>query len=404
MQKGRGMNKEQLKKSNWVQIGIIAVLLMIIYKTFDNFSEITTEIGRFLGIISPLLYGILFTYFLYVPYQKTILLYRKVKWKWIANKAEIFGIITIFLLLIVVIVLAITFIVPILVSNLFDLASSLPYHLMSVIDFLHSLDSDSFLYNLNIVESITTFTDNIAYQLNPATIEQFIISVISITSGIFSGIFNVILGIFIALYLMLDRDRIIKFFKQLTNAVIKKENVRNRFVQYVSHANKVLMTFIASKGLDSIINIVVVTTILLIFDVQYALLLGLIAGLFNFIPYLGSLIAVILISAITLLTGELNQAVIVSILLLIFQQIDGNFIEPRIMKTSLRISPILVIVSVLIGGAYFGIVGMFLAVPIVVVMKQLLLEYMESTNNSTNNTNTDSNSDIDKSNSEDTGQ
>ena len=147
----------------------------------------------------------------------------------------------------------------------------------------------------------------------------------------------------------------------------------------MKQVNSVLFTFIASKGLDSVINFVVVTSILLIFKVPYALLLGLIAGLFNFIPYLGSIIAVVFIGIITLITGDLGKAIQVLIPLFIFQQLDGNYIEPRIMKSSLKISPILVILAVVVGGAYFGILGMFLAVPIAVIIKQILIEYITST-------------------------
>ena len=70
--------------------------------------------------------------------------------------------------------------------------------------------------------------------------------------------------------------------------------------------------------------------------------------------------------------------------LFIFQQLDGNYIEPRIMKSSLKISPILVIIAVVAGGAYFGIFGMFLAVPIAVIIKQILLEYISNAENSSN--------------------
>jgi len=211
--------------------------------------------------------------------------------------------------------------------------------------------------------------------INPAGIEQFARGVISF----FGEIFNLILGLIVSLYILLERDKIGDYFLRLNNAVFKNENARIKSVRYMKQINNVLFTFIASKGLDSIINFVTVTTILLIFKVPYALLLGLIAGLFNFIPYLGSIIAVVVISLITLITGDISKAIQVFIPLIIFQQLDGNYIEPRIMKSSLKISPILVIIAVIIGGAYFGIAGMFLAVPIAVIIKQLLLEYMDTT-------------------------
>jgi len=117
----------------------------------------------------------------------------------------------------------------------------------------------------------------------------------------------------------------------------------------------------------------------LIFGVPYALLLGLIAGVFNFIPYIGSIISAFIISAFALIATDLSTAIPVMIGLLIFNQLDGNYIEPRIMRSSLKISPILVIIAVVVGGAYFGIVGMFLAVPVAVILKQLLNEYIAST-------------------------
>jgi len=196
--------------------------------------------------------------------------------------------------------------------------------------------------------------------------------------GVFSGIFSIILGLIISLYILHDRDRISEFFLRLNKAIFKNENRRLRSARYFGQINKVLFTFIASKGLDSLINFVVATTVLLILNVPYALLLGLVAGAFNFIPFLGSLISAVVISLIALVTRDVGVAIPVAISLIIFNQIDANYIEPRIMKSSLKISPILVILAVVAGGAYLGIVGMFLGVPIVVVVKQLIVEFVDS--------------------------
>jgi len=231
------------------------------------------------------------------------------------------------------------------------------------------------LNTLNIVDTVTESAGGFVNQVfNAGLVEQLARGAVN-----FAGeIFNVLLGMVMSLYMLLERDRISMFFKRLNNAVFKKEKARDRLLRYMQQINKVLFTFIASKGVDSVINFVVVTSILFIFNVPYALLLGIVAGVFNFIPYLGSLIAVITICLITLITGGFGKAIQVLIPLFIFQQLDGNFIEPRIMKSSLKISPILVIIAVVAGGAYFGIVGMFLAVPLAVIIKQLLAEYISN--------------------------
>ena len=114
-----------------------------------------------------------------------------------------------------------------------------------------------------------------------------------------------------------------------------------------------------------------------IIGVKYAVLLGFMIGIFNLIPYFGAIIAVIIAALITLLTGGIWKAIIMVIVVTILQQIDANIINPKILGNSLKISPLLVIFSVAIGGAYFGFWGMFLSVPVIAVVKLLLTDYIE---------------------------
>jgi predicted PurR-regulated permease PerM len=349
---------------------------MIVYKTIDNLSQITSAIGEFLWVISPLLYGILFAYFIYTPHHKLEKLYARTKWGLISKHARGFSTITVFLVLIAVVVFILSFILPIVFQSVIDLANSIPGYVAAILDYLDNLPEDSVLASLHLTDTLRDSSGDIITRfINPEGIEQAARSIISFAGGIFS----VIMGLVISLYILLERDRISDFFIRLNTAIFKNELKRDRSVKYIKQINEVLFTFIASKGLDSIINFVVVTTVLLIFGVPYALLMGLIAGLFNFIPYLGSIISTFIISGISLITADVQTTIQVFIVLLIFNQLDGNYIEPRIMKSSLKISPILVIIAVVAGGAYFGIIGMFLAVPIAVVIKQVLLEYISST-------------------------
>lgn len=114
-----------------------------------------------------------------------------------------------------------------------------------------------------------------------------------------------------------------------------------------------------------------------IMHVKYAVMLGLFIGLFNLIPYFGAIIAVAISVILTILTGGLSKAIEMTIVVIILQQIDANFINPKIVGESLEISPLLVIFSVTIGGAYFGILGMFLAVPVAAVIKLLITDLVD---------------------------
>ena len=89
------------------------------------------------------------------------------------------------------------------------------------------------------------------------------------------------------------------------------------------------------------------------------------------IPYFGAIIATAIAAIVTLITGGWSQAIWMLIVVIILQQIDANIINPKIVGQSLKMSPLLVIFAVTIGGAYFGILGMFLAVPVIAVIKIL---------------------------------
>ena len=370
------MKREGFEFTKWLPIFIIAVILMLIYKTIDNIEQITSAIGHFLVVLSPLLYGILFTYFLMIPHRAVEKLLKKSKAEFVSKRARGFATILVFFVLILILALIISFVLPIISENVVSLVNSVPGYINDVLDYFDNLPEDSIWINLDIAEAIKTYSADL---LQAIMHSDGIGQVAQGIMGAVTGFFSVIMGLVISLYILLDRERIAVFFKRLNKAVFKREDRINRVIKYLTQINKVLFTFIASKGLDSIINFVVASTILFIFQVPYALLLGLIAGVFNFIPYIGSIISAILISIITLITCDVSTALYVMIALLIFHQMDGNYIEPRIMKSSLKISPILVIVAVVVGGAYFGIVGMFLAVPITVIIKQILIEYIDHT-------------------------
>ncbi|MCL2221605.1 MAG: AI-2E family transporter [Oscillospiraceae bacterium] len=370
------MNKDNFDKAKWVPIIITAVILMLIWYALGNVGLITSIILQFFSVIAPLLYGILFAYFIYPPHHAVEKLLKKVKIRFISSRARGFSTIIIFILLLILIVVIVSFVIPILFTSTVNLANSIPIYVTELLNYLDNLPSESFWADFDIAGTINAFSSQLMVTiLNAEGLGQAAGAVI----GFAGGLFSIVLGLIISLYILMDRDRISEFFLRLNSAIFKSESRRVRSARYFGQVNKVLFTFIASKGLDSLINFVVATTVLLIFDVPYSLLLGLIAGAFNFIPFIGSFFSAVLISLIALVTRDVGVALPVAIALIVFNQLDANYIEPRIMKSSLKISPILVIVAVVAGGAYFGIVGMFLAVPLTVVIKQLVLEYIDST-------------------------
>ena len=195
--------------------------------------------------------------------------------------------------------------------------------------------------------------------------------------GVASGIFDVFVTIIVSVYILLQRTQIVEFFKNLTMAIFGEKTCK-KISEYVHNSNYIFFKFISGQLIDAVVVGILVTVAMSIIGVKYSILLGFIIGLFNIIPYFGAIVAVGLSILITVITGGLSKAFWMALIVIILQQIDSNIINPKIIGDSLEISPLLVIIAVTVGGAYFGVLGMFLAVPVAAVFKIIINDWIEA--------------------------
>ena len=218
-------------------------------------------------------------------------------------------------------------------------------------------------------------------QLSEIDITQFfspenIIKYVQRVIGIASGLFSIFVTVIVSIYILLERADIVKFIQRLNSSLFSEEKCKE-INQYFMKGNEIFFKYISSQVADGILVGIVMAIALLIMKVKYAVLLGLFIGIFNLIPYFGAIIAVALTAIITIFTGGITQAIWVVIVLVILQQIDANIINPKIVGDALEMSKILIIFAVTVGGAYFGVLGMFLGVPVVAVIKMILDDYID---------------------------
>ena len=195
----------------------------------------------------------------------------------------------------------------------------------------------------------------------------------------FGGIFDIFVAFIVSIYVLNSRKSIIDFLERLLGAIFTDKAYRN-INKYFNRTNQIFFKFLASQLLDAVVVGVLTAIAMSIMGVKYAVLLGFMIGLFNIIPYFGAIIAVGIATIITFLTGGLSQAIWMLVVVTILQQIDANVINPKIVGDNLRINPLLVILAVTIGGAYFGVIGMFLAVPVVAVLKLIIDDFIKLRN------------------------
>ena len=363
--------------SKWMYWFILAVAVILVYKFVDNITSIGDIINNFFNIISPFLTALLIAYLLYIPASRIENRFKKSKNKFLKKRARGLSVFLTIILTILLIILLVNVLFPIITDSIVELISNFQMYWNNTIDRLNNLPEDSILKNETVTNAVQSFGEKIKeidlmQYLNPERITGYVKSAV----GVATGVFDIFVTIVASVYFLLERGKIIEYIKKIGYAVLKPETCEE-IGQYCNTTNRVFFRFISSQLIDSILVGIVVTIAMSIIGVKYAILLGFIIGLFNLIPYFGAIIAVGLSILITLVTGGLSQAILMAVVVIILQQIDANIINPKIVGKSLKISPLLVIFSVTVGGAFFGVLGMFLAVPVIAVIKILVEDYVE---------------------------
>ena len=373
---------ENVKKnlSKWMYWFVLAVAVILVYKFVDNITSIGDIIKNFFEIISPFLTALLIAYLLYIPASRIENRFKRAKSKFVKKRARGLSVFLTIILTILIIILLVNVLFPVISDSIFELISNFQVYWNNTIDRLNNLPEDSILKNETVTNAVQSFGEKIKeidlmQYLNPERITGYVKSAV----GVATGVFDIFVTIVASVYFLLERGKIIEYIKKIGYAVLKPETCEE-IGQYCNTTNRVFFRFISSQLIDSILVGIVVTIAMSIIGVKYAILLGFIIGLFNLIPYFGAIIAVGLSILITLVTGGLSQAILMAVVVIILQQIDANIINPKIIGTSLQISPLLVIFSVTVGGGYFGVLGMFLAVPAATVLKLILDDYLDYKN------------------------
>lgn len=186
---------------------------------------------------------------------------------------------------------------------------------------------------------------------------------------------ELIMALFISFYMLFDKEAFVKQSRKMVYALTSEERANHLFYNG-SRINHIFQDFIVGKALDSAIIGVLAFIGFTLIRAPFPLILSLIIGVTNMIPYFGPIIGAIPAVFITLLISPVT-AIWVGLFILLLQQFDGNFLGPKILGDSLDVSPVLIILAVVLGGATLGPLGMFIGVPILATVKMFAGEYIE---------------------------
>ena len=356
------------KHKPWSYILIILLVSIFAYKLIDKVDSVFKYIGLVWDALTPFVIGFVIAYLVNQPCKSISKLFEKSKVGFLKKHSKGLGVLVVYSVLLIIITIVLRMILPALYNNVVDLFSNMPYYIQNALKFVENLQQQT---DIRLINFQTLSVENaVNYFIKEVDINQFAKYAEGIISAT-SGIMDVFIAIIVSVYMSLDKERIAKNIKRVISILFPEKISKNLF-EYISKINNIFSKYIYCKVIEAVIIMILSTIILNLFGVKYALILGIMTGFLNFIPYFGSIISTVLTIVITIFSTGIAQAFWAGISLLVLEQVDGNFIGPKIIGDVLDMRPIWVIFSVTLGGGLFGFFGMLLSTPVVMVIQMIL--------------------------------
>lgn len=342
--------KLYISKKQIIIMLLLFVLMLIIYYIYNDSS----------------LKGIIFTIFISIIIAYVInpivdfLEFKKIK--------RIYGTLLVYLAIIGTIYMIAVLIFPAIFNEVKNLIELLPEYSKDISTFMDNLYNNYYENIENLPFGVNEISDSI--DGNISKIQDILIDGIrgsmDFLMSFFSKALNIFLVPIIVFYLVKDKD----FFKKNIEMTIPKK-YRTDIINLSKKIDWSLGNFIRGQFIVALFVGTFTAIGLLILGVNYALIIGLIAGITNIIPYFGPIIGGALGVSFALLESPM-KAIWVLILFVVIQQIEGNILQPKIMGDKVGLHPLIIIIALLIGGSLMGILGMLLAIPIATTLKIIL--------------------------------
>lgn len=358
---------------------VSAIAIMIIF----NFDTVMSKLSVLGAVATPIIIGIFCAYLLNPlmtrietgPFRKLSGSPDKKK----RGKARALSLTLTMLVVLVILGLVVIMVIPQLIENLIVIFSNMESYINTIKDWINKIfeDNQTLVEFLgNPLDDFSKFVSDIWKQYS-AELMSFAGNVAATVWAIIDTMKNVLIGLIISIYLLARKEMFIGQTKKLIFAFLKV-NRAQRFLNVCREASKKFLGSIVGKIVEAFIVAMICFIGCTILGLPYSLLISAIMFVFNLIPFVGPIIGAIPCTLLLLLSDEPIKALWFVIFILILQTVDGNIIAPWILGDSTGLPAVWILISILIGGGLFGILGMFLGVPVCAVVYMLFKDFIEN--------------------------
>ena len=354
------MNK--IRKDWTMLIGLAAISLLVVL----NFSAILTWVSEFMGMMFPLILGMILAFVLNVPMKRIEQGLEKMNFPQKLRRSA--AIVSVIAILLLIISLLIWIIAPMIAKTVSQLGDSVNHLLLVVADFVqHS--------NLMQSSEVSQLTDAFSQSNIVSSVITFLGGFTTNITGLFSNVFSVIMGIFFMINILASKEMLARLTLRILNVVLPEDKIER--ITYVGEVivdtyDRFLISQIIEAGNIGLMIFVAYSLV----GLPYAGLVGVLAGVFSFIPYVGPFMACG-IGMLFIFTESPIQALISLVVYMVVQTVEDNVVYPRVVGGSVGLPTVLTLAAALIGGNLFGLLGMIFFIPIFAVIYRLVKEWVE---------------------------
>lgn len=345
---------------NWLPLILLSAISIGLILNFRTL--ISDGIEPFLSVLTPFFWAFGIAYLI-----NPLMMFIEKKFK----LKRAFSLMISYILVIICIYILIAIIVPTIFSSLSELFSNITEYANSAQDWINKTLANTPLDLNHLNASATEFISKTSALLSNV-VGNLLTQTIKITSSVVKFVF----GFIISIYMLMDKENLIASCKKIVIAVMPSEKSSKLFISFMGEVHNIFSRFIIGKIIDSLIIGVLCYIGLLLMKAQYSVLISFIVGLTNMIPYFGPFIGMIPAFVLTLIVDP-SMAIWVLLFIFILQQFDGWYLGPKILGDQVGVSPLLIIFAVTAGGGLFGVLGMFLSVPIIALIKIYIEKFIE---------------------------
>ena len=355
----------------WYIVALVDIIA-IIFLMIANWGVVLAVIGKFLTILMPFILGFFFACFINPLVKRVHSLLNRMKPGKGAKIKKALSVIISYVVVIGVITVLLIYIIPQIKASIGELGNTIQDGYQYMITHQKELNEKIPFIGLGGgIEYIKEF----AYKKIMSNGSEIIPYVYHVSSSLLTTSYNVLMGLVISIYIILDMKKLKRSARKVVYALSPKKKEQEVW-ETMKQCSHIFNGFLIGKMIDSLIIGILCLIAMSILKLPYALLLSLIVCITNMIPYFGPIIGAIP-GVMIYLFIDIRYAFIFALMILILQQFDGLYLGPKILGDQTGIKPLWVIFGITVGGAYFGVMGMFLGVPVVAVIMYLLQLFLD---------------------------